>query len=140
MTSLGGSVNHLGDYVVRRREQRGWSRAELARQSGVPYSTLSNIERNEHKVKPKEETLRALAVALGEEDDSQLRVLAGYDIVTSNGPSELAKRVEALATVAPGWKKILRDIQEMYTPEEQHEALTNLEVHRELVIRRRRHL
>lgn len=128
----------LGGYVKRRREQKGWSRAELSRQSNVPYSTLSNIERNENKVKPKEETLRALAAALEEEDDSQLRTLAGYDIVVSNGATERAKRIDALMTVAPRWEKVLRAIQEDYTPEEQDEALTNLEIHRELVRRRRR--
>lgn len=128
----------LGGYVKRRREQKGWSRAELARQSNIPYSTLSNIERNENKVKPKEETLRALAVALEEEDDSQLRTLAGYDIVVSNGVTERAKRIDALLTVAPRWEKVLKAIQEEYTSEEQDEALTNLEIHRELVRRRRR--
>lgn len=131
-------MSELGGYVTRRREQKGWSRAMLSQKSGVPYSTLSNIERNKNKVKPQEETLKALAVALEEVDDSQLRALAGYDIVVSNGVSERAKRIDALLTVAPRWEKVLRAIQEEYTPEEQDEALTNLEVHRELVRRRRR--
>ena len=131
-------MTFLGGYVKRRREQRGWSRAELARQSNVPYSTLSNIERNENKVKPQEETLRALADALGEEDDTQLRALAGYDIKVSNGASERAIRFDALIAVAPRWEKVLKSIQEEYTPEEQDEALTNLEIHRELVRRRHR--
>jgi transcriptional regulator with XRE-family HTH domain len=131
-------MTELGGYITRRRKQKGWSRRALSQKSGVPYSTLSNIERNENKVKPKEETLHALAVALEEEDDSQIRVLAGYDIIGSGSVSERAKRIDALMTVAPRWGRILDAIQVEYTPEEQDEALTQLEVHRELVRRRRR--
>lgn len=127
----------LGGYIVRRREQKGWSRMHLSKTSGVPYSTLSNIEKNKNKVKPLEETLHALAVALEEESDAQLRVLAGYDIVRSADVSERAQRIDALLKVAPRWEKILKAIQEEYTPEEQDEAVTQLEVHRELVLRRR---
>lgn len=129
-------MSTLGGYIRRRRDQRGWSRAELSRTSGVPYSTLSNIERNPRKVKPTEDTLRMLAVAFGE-DDSQLRVLAGYTITVSPDASALAKRIDALMISSPRWESALRIIQEEMSLEEQNEAVTALETHIEFVRRRR---
>lgn len=130
-------MSNLGGYIQRRRDQRGWSRAELARVSGVPYSTLSNIERNPRKVKPTEDTLRMLAVAF-EEEDSQLRVLAGYTITISPDASELAKRIDALIQSAPRWRDALKVVQEEMSIDEQNEAVTALETHIEFVRRRRR--
>jgi transcriptional regulator with XRE-family HTH domain len=129
-------MSQLGSYIVRRREQKGWTRAELARVSGVPYSTLSSIELNKKNTKPQEGTLRAIATAL-DEDVSQLRVLAGYDVVFSSGVSERAKRIDALLTVAPRWGAAMLTLREM-DQREQDEALTVLEVHLEMVKRRKR--
>lgn len=129
-------MSQLGTYIVRRREQKGWTRAELARASNIPYSTLSNIELNKRNVKPTEETLRRLAAALGE-DDSQMRVLAGYDVLHSIDVTERAKRIDALLSVAPRWAAALLSVQDM-DEKEQDEALTALEIHVELVRRRKR--
>jgi transcriptional regulator with XRE-family HTH domain len=133
-------MSQLGLYIVRRRAQLGWTRADLARKADIPYSTLQYIE--EHKpskkpVKPQEETLRKIATALGEEDDSQLRILAGYDVKMSADISERAKRIDALLTVAPRWGAALLSVQDL-SEAEQDQALTVLEVHLELVKRRKK--
>lgn len=131
-------MSQLGGYVKRRRDQRGWSRAELARASGVPYSTLTNIETNKKHVKPTEETLRKLACAIEENsDDTQLRLLAGYDVIKSADASDLAKRIDALLQSSPRWRSALIDIDEM-SVDDQNEAVTALEVHAEIVRRRKR--
>ncbi len=129
-------MSQLGSYVKRRRVQKKWTRADLARASKVPYSTLSNIELNKKNVKVTEENIAKIAAAFGE-DDSQLRILAGYSVLRSVDASERAKRIDALLTVAPRWGAALLAVQEM-TEEEQDQALTSLEVHVELVRRRRR--
>lgn len=131
-------MTQLGRYVKRRREQKGWTRAELARASNVPYSTIANIELNKKNVKATEETLKQLALALEDDrDDSQLRILAGYDVVRSSDVSARAKRIDALLTVSPRWGAAMSEVDKM-DDDDQDQALTALEVHIELVKRRKR--
>lgn len=51
-------------FIIKRlREQKGWSQQKLAELSGVPRSTLGEIET--HKRLPKPEYLAGIARALG---------------------------------------------------------------------------
>ena len=50
----------LGNHIIRRRNARGWTRVDLARASGVPQTTIRNIEQGTRSRKPEEGTLRAL--------------------------------------------------------------------------------
>jgi DNA-binding Xre family transcriptional regulator len=60
---LAADMTPIGLRVRELREQRGWSQAELCRQSGVRQATLSAIENNRTKGVDFE-TLEKLAVAL----------------------------------------------------------------------------
>lgn len=47
------------------RKERGWSKVELARRSGLTVQTIYLLEEARHPGSPKVETVRALAEALG---------------------------------------------------------------------------
>lgn len=120
-------MSPLGMYIKRKREQRGWTIADLSRQSNVPYGTIRNIEQNKKSVKPQEETLRALAIALEDDgNDVLLRTLAGYGI-PKNGTVERNHIVDGLLAAHEGWRKMLHNIAER-TPEEQDHMLQVLQV------------
>jgi len=51
------------NYIKEYREAKDWSISELAKLSGVPRSTLGEIEI--HKRNPKQEHLEQIAAALG---------------------------------------------------------------------------
>lgn len=53
----------IGSRVQTLREERGWSRVELARRSGVSLSVINKMERGE--TQPRRQTLCNLAEALG---------------------------------------------------------------------------
>lgn len=59
-------VQHMSDLKEARLEQ-GWSRAELARRSGVSESNIGRLERG--IIRPRFDTARALAAALGGHPD-----------------------------------------------------------------------
>lgn len=117
------SMSPLGKYVKRRREQRGWNLSELSRQSNIPYGTLRNIEQNPKPVKPKEETLRALAKALEEETLDMLFTLAGYGIPMSETAEARQHSFDALFASHPDWIPTLQHIQNKLSPTEQDQAL-----------------
>lgn len=122
------AMSPLGMYIKRKREQRGWTIADLSRQSNVPYGTIRNIEQNPRPVKPQEETLRALALALEDDgDDMLLRTLAGYGI-PKNGAAERNHIIDGLVTAHQGWREMLHNIAER-TPEEQDHMLQVLRVY-----------
>lgn len=56
--------------VTRLREERGWSKVELAERSGVPLRTVQSIEWGETKA-PQRATRLALDAALGVEGDPE---------------------------------------------------------------------
>ncbi|MEL7685491.1 helix-turn-helix domain-containing protein [Citromicrobium bathyomarinum] len=55
--------DEVGDRILRRRNELGFSRVELAKKSGIAPRTLARIERSAQY--PTEKTLRRLAKALG---------------------------------------------------------------------------
>lgn len=128
-------MTKLGNYIKGRRDQLGWSRADLSRESGVPHTTIRNIENNPRDVKPEETTLEALAVAFSE-SPKMLKVLAGYKAEINGDVSTFAQRIEALPKSDPRWQKALDAVMEM-EPEQQGQALTALEVAIELERRRK---
>lgn len=126
----------LGKYIKRRREQRGWSRLDLQRESGVPHTTIRNIEVSDHNVKAEERTIEALAAAFTE-DPAVMKVLAGYKVPANGTVGTLAQQLDALMQSSPEWKDVLERISTEFTADEQQQALTALQIHAEQVRRRR---
>lgn len=132
----------LSRYIVRARERRGWSRAELARTSSMPYTTLRNLEAAERNVHTSEANLKLLANALGETDRDrkdmfeQMRVLAGYMIIASKDANERDQRFLANVDTYPELRSALERLLERGDAEEIDRAHTALEVARRLKVPR----
>jgi transcriptional regulator with XRE-family HTH domain len=73
----------LGDRMAAKREEKGWSQRELARQSGVPHTVISELERNVREVATSD-VVKKLARTLG--------VSADYLIGTWDEDAEIATR------------------------------------------------
>jgi transcriptional regulator with XRE-family HTH domain len=134
-------VNKLGEYIVRLRRARTLSRAALARLSDVGVTTLRNIETAKHAVKPDEETLEALARALVEPSEyarvlEEMRVLAGYRIVTSENGERRQQRITALLAPYPHLERALMKLLEGGSADEIDQAATVLEVHLQMLRQR----
>lgn len=110
----------LARYIVETREKRGWDRADLSRQSGVPVTTLRNIENNQKNVKPKEETLAKLAAAL-EVDEEILRLWAGYREPPHLGIDERDEQLLSILRRRPAWEGIREKF--LQVPEEKQELV-----------------
>ena len=122
----------LGMYIKRRREQHGWTLAELSRQANLPYGTVRYIEQHDKPVKPQEVTVRALSAALKEESPDILFALAGYGIPLSETVESRNMVVDGLMESHPEWRDMLHHIAERMTPEEQDRALQVLRVYTRL--------
>lgn len=62
-----------GDFLKKKKEERGWTTEELALRSGVPVGTINKILRGETK-SPRYDTMDALEAAFGEEEERELFV------------------------------------------------------------------
>jgi transcriptional regulator with XRE-family HTH domain len=60
-------------WIIEKREDRGWSQADLARKARVSRSTVSDYELLQ-RVHPDERTLTKIAIALGYSPETLLRV------------------------------------------------------------------
>lgn len=135
-------LSPLSRYVIRARERRGWSRAELARQAEIPYTTLRNIEDAVKDVRTDEANLLAIAGAIGEDEQDQIdmfeqmRVLAGYHTVASQDTSERDKRLLANIAAYPHLRTSLEELLTRGDAEEIDRANTAIEVARHLHARR----
>lgn len=91
---------HAGDVVRKLREQRDWTLDEMARRSGVSYSTIVKFETDPTRARP--ETRQKLARALGLDPDdlnTPFIVQSAYRIPTATGVSEpTQKGVQPRAT------------------------------------------
>lgn len=126
----------IGNYIVHRRKGKGWTRAELARASGVPYTTLRHIEQGKVSKKPEEHTIRALADAL-ENDADVMLALAGYGPLPKRTHDQVIVELTALGDEAPKWKlAIERALAEM-TPDDLQTALNVLQTQVAAARRRR---
>ena len=124
----------LGNHIIRRRKSKGWTTADLARESNLSYSTVRNIEKG-FSHKPDEAILRALSAAL-DCNDAVVFAYAGYGDIPHYTPAELSVGLEALGDVAPLWRQAIEGIKEM-TPEEQNQAYAVLTAQLEAARRRR---
>lgn len=126
------SSTHLGKYISSTREKRGWTRKELAARAGVPSPTLRHIEDSKKPMKPKEETLHKIAMALGENDDERaqmeeiLRLLAGYKQPPHLGMDEQNDILISILRARPDWAGV-RDLF-LRLPEEQRDTFIDLVV------------
>lgn len=71
-------MSELGDYLKKKRGERGFSQRQLATYTGVSNATISQIE-NGTILRPRLEVLRAIAEQLHVPEQDLLR-LAGYMI------------------------------------------------------------
>ena len=111
----------LGNHIIRRRKLKGWSTADLARETELSYSTVRNVEKG-YSRKPDEVILRALIKAL----DCNAGVVftyAGYGAIPQYTPEELVVRLDALGDTAPRWREAIQAVLDYMTPDEQNQAL-----------------
>ncbi len=110
----------LGNHIIRRRKLKGWSTADLARESELPYSTVRNVEKG-YSRKPDEVILRALTKAL-DCNEGVVFAYAGYGDIPSYSPEELVVHLDALGDVAPKWRDAIERVKSEMTPDEQNQA------------------
>jgi transcriptional regulator with XRE-family HTH domain len=112
----------LGNHIIRLRNARGWTRVDLAAAAGVPHTTIRNIEKGQRSKKPQEQTIRAIAAALGNDADVML-VLAGYGTIPSRTPDQVMVELDALGEIAPRWKDAIERVKNEMSPADQELAL-----------------
>lgn len=136
-------MSPFGRYVIGARRRRGWTRAELARKAGVPYTTLRHIETAKRDVRTNEVHLRALAAALGEDaqerDDmyEQMRILAGYLTAPSKDATDRDQRMLANLSAYPQLKRSLEELFRRGDTDAIDRANAALELARQMEERRR---
>lgn len=116
----------LGQRIRTAREQRGWSRAELARSADIPYTTLRNIEMRPGGVRTSEENLKKIADAL-ELSFDQLRILAGYLLTPSLDDNDRERRMLVQIEANPRLHRALKSMLKRSDAREIDMAATYLE-------------
>jgi len=109
----------LGNHIIRRRKLKGWTTADLARESELSYSTVRNVEKG-YSRKPDEVILRALIKAL-DCNEGVVFAYAGYGDIPQYTPQELTVRLDDLGDEAPRWREAIEGVKQM-TPAEQNQA------------------
>jgi len=112
----------LGNHIIRRREARGWTRVDLALAAGVPHTTIRNIEKGQRSKKPQEQTIRAIAAALGNDADVML-ALAGYGAIPPRTHDQVVVELDALGEIAPKWKDAIERVKNEMSYDDQAKAL-----------------
>lgn len=92
-------MSKLSLFLIREREQRGWSRQDLADKSGIPYPTLARWENPRKTAKkpvvPDHDGIKALARAF-EMPASRVLALIGYPARESLDNGEREQRWTAI--------------------------------------------
>lgn len=131
-------MSKLSTFLVREREQRNWTRQDLADKSGIPYPTIARWENPRGRVKPDHEGIQALARAF---DMPASRVLAfiGYPIRESANSDEREQRWAEMRRKMEADPRAERALELFGQAEDdmKDSALTILEAH--FASRRRRH-
>ena len=112
----------LGNHIIRRREARGWTRVDLALAAGVPHTTIRNIEKGQRSKKPQEQTIRAIAAALGNDADVML-ALAGYGAIPPRTHDQVIVELDTLGEIAPRWKDAIERVKNEMSYDDQAKAL-----------------
>ncbi len=112
----------LGNHIIRRREARGWTRVDLATAAGVPHTTIRNIEKGQRSKKPQEQTIRAIAAALGNDADVML-ALAGYGAIPPRTHDQVIVELDALGEIAPKWRDAIERVKNEMSYDDQEKAL-----------------
>ena len=110
----------LGNHIIRRRKLKGWTTADLARESELSYSTVRNVEKG-YSRKPDEVILRALIKAL-DCNEGVVFAYAGYGDIPQYTPEELTVRLDDLGHDAPRWQEVIEGIKAYMSPDEQAQA------------------
>lgn len=86
----------IREELARLREDHGWTQAELADASGVPQTTISNIESG-HTQHPRADTVRALAKAFAVSEEA----LWGDAVATAGVPDRGLREIAAIYEALP---------------------------------------
>lgn len=111
----------LGNHIIRKRKQRGWTRADLARETKLPYGTVRNVEQGYSK-KPDEQIIRAIIAVLDDIDEGVAFALAGYGDIPKRDPAQIVVELDELGEVAPLWRDVIEKVKRS-SPERQNQAL-----------------
>ncbi len=106
----------LGNHIIRRRKIKGWNTADLAREAGLSYSTVRNIEQGMSR-KPDEHILRALIKALGC-DEGVVFAFAGYGNIPDMPRDQVVVSLDELGDDAPDWKAAIEEVKTTMTTAE----------------------
>lgn len=129
-------MTQLGDLIRTARDGCGWTRADLARKSGVPHTTIYNIEMNEKPVQPKPLTLARLAAALDLSREQVFRA-AGYPNEHSASDAEREARKAAALRDNPALEQAFAEVSK-WSEAEQDMVLTLISTLRQRRANRRR--
>lgn len=110
----------LGNHIIRRRNIKKWSTAELARQAELPYSTVRNIEQGFSR-KPDDKILRALIRAL-DCNEGVVFAYAGYGDFPEMTREEIFVSLDALGDEAPRWRDAIERVKKEMTPAQLNRA------------------
>lgn len=105
-----GAMSGLAALLQTAMDQRGWSLRDLAAESGVPVSTLSNIMNSTKE--PRLGNLSSLSRAL----ELPLRTLVeacGYPVEGLASNDEAQARIQALVSAVPDLKLFLEGLSEL---------------------------
>ena len=90
--------------------------------AGVPHTTIRNIEKGQRSKKPQEQTIRAIAAALGNDADVML-ALAGYGAIPPRTHDQVIVELDALGEIAPRWKDAIERVKNEMSYDDQAKAL-----------------
>lgn len=93
-------MTRVGDRIKELREQKGWSQGQLAKYSGIPRPTISQIEK---KSDPRSETLNRIAIAL----NTTAEELLGNITDIKENPDQLWEKLRAYQPVSVPIKGII---------------------------------
>lgn len=110
----------LGNHIIRRRKIKGWNTADLARETGLSYSTVRNIEKGMSR-KPDERILRALIKAL-DCDEGVVFAFAGYGTIPTLPRDQIIVSLDELGDAAPLWRDAIERLKVTMTPEQLNQA------------------
>lgn len=69
---------HWVDWMINEREKKGWSQADLARESGLTRTAISDYEKRQ-RANPQVDALKRISVALGYPADYLLKLANGME-------------------------------------------------------------
>jgi len=101
-----------GDVIRARRDELDWSQADLSRESGVPLSTVQNLESGVYR-RPQRKTLVKVAEALGLDADAlaQAPTTSSSEESVERVMRQVDPEVRLIGGMVMGWLHALPEAQ-----------------------------